>query len=231
MAIGQAIGAAVGLAPSLYKLISGIGQRRRANRINPIDPGFQVNSGIIDNARVLGERAGNYVMPGYSKAVNNLGSATAGAFDAGVQGASSSGDVLDLATKLAYGQQSQLNNLATQNAIGTDQALLQSLDANAAAGEQYQLKNAYEREKYQAQLREKAALLDASNQNTYGAIDTAATIGTTLLNPRKTIDPSGGIGSGMTPAQQSALRRYLEMSRAGQGLGQQNLGITSGMIS
>lgn len=223
------LGAAVGLAPSIYKLISGIGQKRAANRINPTNPGFTMNSGVIDNARVLGERAGNYSMPGYSSAVGNIGASTAGAFDSGVQGASSSGDVLDLATKLAYGQQQSLNNLATQNAMGADQALMQSLDANAAAGDQYQQKNAYDRDQYDRQLREKAALTQAANQNIYGGIDTAATIGTSLINPRKTFDPNGSTGG--TTAQQAAQRRYLEMLRAGQGLGQQNLGISTGMIS
>lgn len=198
MALAQAAGIVTGLVPSIFKAISGFGQLRRANKIQPNDPGFQVNTGVIDNARVLSQRAGNYSMPGYNNAVNQIGTATAGAFNQGVQGASSGGDVLDLATKLAYGQSQQLNNIATQNAQGADQALLQSLNANAQAGQEYQNKNAYDRDIYQQQLREKAALTQAGNQNLYGALDSAATVGTTLLNPRDTLDTSMG---SMTPEQ------------------------------
>lgn len=209
--IGSAIGIGLGLVPSLFKAVSGIGQINKANSMNPIDPGYTMNQGIIDNARALEERAGNYSMPGYGNAVNQIGSATAGAFDAGVQGASSGGDVLDLATKLAYGQQQQLNNLAVQNAAGADQALIQSLGANAAAGQQYQDKNAYARDLYQGQLREKAALTQAGNENLYGAIDQGATIGSTLLNPKKTVNT----GQQLTPQQVQAQQAYLKMLSGG----------------
>lgn len=211
MALSEAIGIGVGLLPSLYKAVSGIGQVRRGKKMNPTDPGYTLNSGVIDNARVLSERSGNYTMPGYSGAVGNIGAATAGAFDAGVQGASSGGDVLDLATKLAYGQQQQLNTLATQNAEGADQALLQSLDANAAAGQEYQNKNAYDRDLYQQKLREKAALIQGGNENVYGAIDQAAAIGTSLLNPRKTVST----GQQLTPQQLQAQQAYLKMLSGG----------------
>lgn len=224
MALGEAIGIGVGLVPSLFKAISGIGQARRGRKMNPIDPGYTLNSGIIDNARVLEERAGNYTMPGYGNAVNQIGGATASAFDQGVQGASSGGDVLDLATKLAYGQQQQLNNLNVQNAAGADQALMQSLDANAAAGQQYQDKNAYARDQYQAQLREKAALMQAGNENIYGALDQAATVGSTLLNPRKTI--SGTNDPNMTTDQVSQYNIW----KARNGLANQNIGLTKGLI-
>lgn len=218
--------AAVGLAPSIFKFISGNKQANAAKKINPINPGFQMNSGIIDNARVLGERAGNYSMPGYSSAVNNIGASTANAFSQGMQGASSGGDVLDLATKLAYGQQQQLNGLATQNAQGADNALLQSLNATAQAGDQYQQKNAYDRDMYQQQLREKAALIQAGNTNMYGALDSAATVGTSLINPRKSISDTSTDGF-LNPTQ---LREY-NLWKARQGLMTQDLGSPTGLIS
>lgn len=209
---GAIAGIGLGLVPSIFKLFSGIGQTRRANKINPVNPGYTTNSGVIDNARVLGDRAGNYQMAGYGNAVNQIGGATANAFSQGIQGASSGGDILDLATKLAYGQSQQLNNLAVQNAQGADQALLQSLNANAQAGQEYQNKNAYDRDIYQQQLREKAALTQAGNENIYGGIDTAATIGTTLLNPRKTLDTN----QQFTPQQLQAQAAYLKMLQGGQ---------------
>lgn len=211
MAIGSALGIGVGLVPSLFKLFSGIGQKNRANKINPVNPSYQINTGVIDNARQLQDRAGNYQMAGYNNAVSQIGGATANAFNQGIQGATSSGDILDLATKLAYGQSQQLNNLAVQNAQGADQALLQSLNANAQAGQEYQNKNAYDRDIYQQQLREKAGLTQAANENIYGGIDTAVTIGTTLLNPRKTLDTS----QQYTPQQLQAQQAYLKMLQGG----------------
>jgi hypothetical protein len=208
MALGasQIAGAAVGLVPSLFQLFSGNAQIRAANKINPTDPGYKINEGIINNARILENRAGNYTMPGYSGAVDQIGGATANAFTKGIQGASSGGDVLDLATKLAYGQQQQINQLAQQNAQGADQALMQSLNANAQAGQEYQNKNAYERELYQQKLREKAALLQGGNQNMYGAIDSIANVGTTLLNPRQSVNT----GQQLTPEQLAAQATYLK---------------------
>lgn len=204
--LGEAAGAAVGLVPSLYKLFTGIGQTRRANRINPQDPGFVMNQGVLNNAQVLSDRASNYRLPGYGNTLNNIGAAGASAFNSGVQGASSGDDVLDLATKIAYGQGQQVNQLGVQNAMGADQALLQSLDANADAGRQYQAKNQYDISNYQAKLREKAALLQGGNENTYGGLDTLATIGTTLLNPRKIANT----GQQYTPEQLQAQQAYLK---------------------
>lgn len=199
-------GAAVGLVPSLFQLFSGASQRRAANKINPVDPGWAVNSGIMDNARILQDRAGNYQMPGYNQQLNQIGGATASAFTKGIQGASSGGDVLDLATKLAYGQQQQINQLGQQNALGADQALMQSLDANAAAGQQIQNKNQYAIQRYEDQLRQKAALMQSGAQNLYGGLDTLATVGTTLLNPRKTMNT----GQQLTPEQMAAQAAYLK---------------------
>lgn len=207
MALGQAFGIATGLIPSLFKGISGIRQLNQANKINPVDPGYSLNSGVVDNARILQERAGNYQMPGYGQAVNNINMASSQAFSNGVQGASSGGDVLDLASKLAYGQSQQLNNLALQNAQGVENAQNMSLNANAMAGQEYQNKNAYDRDIYQQQLREKAALRQSGNENLYGAIDTAATVGTRLLNPKVL----GQSSQQLTPEQLQAQQAYYKL--------------------
>lgn len=206
MAIGALAGAAVGLVPSLFQIFSGMSQRRQANKINPVDPGYQVNNAVINNANVLSNRAGNYQMPGYNQAVGNLNASTANAFNQGVQGATSGGDVLDLATKLAFGQQQQLNQLASRNAAGSEQALMQSLDANAMAGREYQNKNQYDIRRYEDQVRQKAALQQAGTQNMYSGIDTLATVGTTLLNPRNVIDSN----QQFTPEQLAAQQAYIK---------------------
>src|SRR6478609_1676801 len=91
----------ISLIPSLFKTITGASQRRKASAINPINPGYQINNSVIDNATNLTNRANNYTMPGYGNAVDNIYTSGANAFNSGVQGATSSGDVLDLATRIA----------------------------------------------------------------------------------------------------------------------------------
>lgn len=227
MPIGAIFGAAAGLIPAIFKGISGLGQIREGNKMKPVDPGFRRNEAVIDNARILGDRYANYQMPGYSQAQNQIGASTANAFAQGSQGASSGGDVLDLATKLAFGQQQSLNQLALQNAVGKEQALSQSLNANAAAGQEYVNENAYDRDIYQQQLRQKAALQQAGNENLYGAIDQGASVAGSLLTPMRSVSSP----MGQTPEQISAMNRYLAMQQAGQGLQYNNLGRTGGRIA
>lgn len=195
------IGAAASLVPAIYKTITGIGQARRGRRMNPINPGFTMNTGIIDNARILGERANNYQIPGYSQIQNNQQAGYASAFNQGVQGASSGADVLDLASKMSYNQGQNINQLGIQNAQGQQQAQMQALDANAQAGQQYQDRNAYDRSIYQGQLNEKAALIQGGNENIYGGLDQIGSVAGAMLNPKKAqMDFSS-----MTPDQINAL--------------------------
>jgi len=184
MPIPLAIAAGAALIPSIYKGIAGARQVRQGKQMNPINPGYTRNEGIIDNARILGDRANNYQMPGYGQAVNNIDSGFQSALSSGTQAASSGGDVLDLITKLNYNRGQNMNTLATQNAQGADQAQMQALNANAQAGQEYQNQNAYERDEYQRKLREKAALIQGGNQNIYGAVNDVSKLGTDLLIPK-----------------------------------------------
>jgi hypothetical protein len=193
--VGAGIGAGISLIPSIWKGIQGIGQRKAANKINPINPGYEMNRGVIDNARILQERSNNYLMPGYGQAMDNISGTYSNAYNQGVQGASSGGDVLDLAAKLAYGQGQQTNALATLNAQGAEGAKLQSLQANTLAGEEYQAKNAYDRAQYDAKLREKAALLEGGSQNLYGALDIGSSVAGAYLNPKKFVNTTNQNGN------------------------------------
>lgn len=168
---------AVAAAPIVYKGIKGISQSSKANGLNPINPGYQMNQGVIDNARTLSDYYGNYQLPGYSQMENGIDNNFQNAFSAGVQGATSGADVMDLATRMAYGKNQAFNQLGVQNAQGKQSALSAYLNANAAAGQEYVNKNAYDRDMYQGQVREKAALTQAGAENTYGAIDQLAGLG------------------------------------------------------
>lgn len=174
--------AAISAAPSIFGAIRSVGQRRQAKRIraNAVDPGYEMNSGVMQNKDIMENRYNNYTLPGYSSQMNNIGANAATAFNSGMQGASSGGDVLDLATKIAYGTGQQQNQLMLQNAQGKERALGGFMDANVAAGEQRQNANAYKRQQYQGQLDEAAALYGASDQNMNNAITGLSSIGTSL---------------------------------------------------
>lgn len=204
-----ALGAA--LLPSLYKAVAGGRQVRQGKQMNPVNPGFARNEGIIDNARILGERANNYQMQGYGQAVNNLDTGFQSSLAAGTQASSSGGDVLDLITKLNYNRGQNMNQLATQNAQGADQALMQSLNANAQAGQEYQDQNAYARDEYQRKLREKAALIQGGNQNVFGAVNDFSTAGTNLLN---SFNPTGSAVSGVpSPQEYEKLKNQAKLGK------------------
>lgn len=183
-AVGAVAGGVIGLAPSLFKLFSGASQKKQANAINPVNPGYQVNQNIIDNANILKNRYLNYTLPGYGQAQDNINRGYQYAFSKGVQGASSGGDVADLAAKLAYGKNVAQNQLEAQNAQGKEGALMPYIDASAAAGQQYQQKNAYDIDQYNQQLKQKAALTQAGNTNEYNALDSGASVLSSYLNPK-----------------------------------------------
>lgn len=192
------LAAGLSLVPSIFKGISAIGQKRQANRINPSDPGYTMNNQVIDNARILENRYNNYQMPGMGAAQNQIDTNAATSMSAGVQGASSSGDILDLISKINYGSNQASNQLAEQSAIGKERALGQSLEANALAGEEYQDLNAYQRQRYEERLREKAALTQSANENAYGAFNDLASAGSSLLT-------SGLGGSGKTSTVKNSM--------------------------
>lgn len=185
--VGIAGGALIGLAPSLFKLFSGASQKNQANQIQPYNPGYQINNQVLDNARILGDRYNNYTLPGYTQAQGNINNTYQNAYSQGVQGATSGADVADLAAKLAYGKNVAQQNLTAANAQGKDAALQPYLEANAAAGQQFQNKNEYDNQQYQQQLRQKAALIQAGNTNEYNALDTGASVLSAYLNPKSTI--------------------------------------------
>lgn len=167
--IAVGIGAAV--LPSVYKGIKGISQSAQANKINPTNPGFAMNYGVLDNAKTLSDQYGNYQLPGYASMQGNINTNYSSAFAGGVKGATSGNDILNLATRMAYGKNEAENQLGVESAQGKQGILGQYLNANAAAGQQFVDKNAYDRQMYEEQLRQKAALTQAGATNTYGAID------------------------------------------------------------
>lgn len=225
MALPILASAGISLIPSVFKGITGLFQKNKAKDINPINPGYQMNTSVIDNATNLTNRANNYTIPNYAGAVNNITSSGATAFNRGVQGATNSGDVLDLATRIAYGQNSAMNNLAGQNAIGAERAYLQGIDAQNAAGEEYQAKNAWDREQYMQQLREKAALEQSGTSNIYGALDSAAGVASNALMTGLADSSSNTSSVNANPLESQFANMTPQQQYEQQLLGRWNLGL------
>lgn len=207
-------GSAIAAAPAIWKGVKGIGQSNQANSLHPVNPGYQVNNAVIDRAKTLSDQYGNYTLPGYSTMSGNINQTFQNAFNNGEQGATSSNDVLDLATRMAYGKNQAFNQLGLQNAQGKQAALGQSLDANVAAGQEYQGANAYDRDQYDRQLREKAALTQAGAENTYGAIDQLAGTASKYAFSKapKTDTSNTGVDDA---AINAAYKKWLDFSRSG----------------
>lgn len=176
------LGAALSIAPTVFGLFTSNAQRRRAAAIRPQDPGFATNTGVLDNKRLVTEMYNNFTLPGMQQAKSDLAGNMASGFASAVQGASSSGDVIDIATKLAYQNNEATNNLNVQQATAKQDLFPMVLGANEAAGNELVRRNQYDEQRYQEQLREKAALTQAAAVNGFNAADNLATLGGSIFN-------------------------------------------------
>lgn len=139
-------------------------QREAAAAINPVEPG--PNQSLQDNARMLKERYGNYVIPGFDAARADINLASQMAFNNAAMGATSSSDVLDAAARIAYGSQRSIGDLYRQNAAAKDQAFLQYLNANESLGRD---DIAWRRQQYLYDMERRAQLTNAAMLNEMNA--------------------------------------------------------------
>lgn len=184
--------AAAGLASGggIYKTIAGARQAKRGKDIlkNLVRPTY-TRPGEVTQALNLAER--NYLngMPGANIAENRIGTSSATAMGTATQGASSSADVLDAATRINLNENNALNDLAVQEANFKQNALggyLGELHNNATYADKefdYNLN-----QPYQQKAAEASALIGAGNQNIYSGVSDIAGLGTNLL--------MGGFGGG-----------------------------------
>jgi hypothetical protein len=179
----------------IYKTIEGANQRADAkelasrNKFTPMELPGQVK--LATNLA-----AQNYYngMPGTAAAQQMIGQNGANAFYNGTQGASSGGDLLDLAAKINQGQNVATNNLSNQAA---------NYKANALGGYQNALNNEgqwegklYENNTLQPYLRTAntaASLEGAGAMNMFSGIDQ---IGTAALGYASAQNPSTSVDAG-----------------------------------
>lgn len=194
---GGLIGAGLGLGLGGIKYLMGSAQRKQANSIHPINPGYQMNNEVLDNARITGDVYGNYQLPGYSKLLTDLNGSYADSFTKAQQGATSSADLLTAANTGNQVHNDQLDKLAVVNAQGKQSALTQYLAAKAAAGQEQQNKNEYDRNEYEKQLDLKNRLNNNATANQYGAADQAGKLISSIFSYR---------GANPTPGPQGAVK-------------------------
>lgn len=182
MSWAAVIAGGVALAGSAVNASGAKKQMSQAELMATRDPGYQGNPALQENARILGDRFSNYQLPGYSAARENIDRAGEMGYRSALQGATSSSDILDAATRIAYGSQMSANNLATQQAAGEERALMDYLTANQLAGQEIQDANRWDRDQY---LRDQTRATELTNtglinqnnaiQSGLGAIGSLAT--------------------------------------------------------
>jgi hypothetical protein len=175
------VGAGAAVLGAGYKIYSGAKQKSQANQIaknNTFTP--QTMPGQVSLATNLAADNYNNGMPGMTQAQTKIGRNAANAFYNGSQGASSGGDVLDLAARIGQNETDATNQLAGQNAMYKTQALGSYMNALNNEGEwENRLYQNNVKEPYQTKAQTASALLGAGNINEFNGIDGAANAITT----------------------------------------------------
>lgn len=172
----------VSLAGSAVQASQASKQMNQAKLMDTQDPGYAGNPELRANADMLQNRFLNYNIPNYQAALEGIDRASEMAYRSATQGATSSSDLIDAATKIAYGGQVASRDLNVQAGIGRDQAFMDYISANQLAGEDIARSNEWERQGFLRDQQHAANLENASISNTWNAIqgglNTAAQLGT-----------------------------------------------------
>lgn len=176
----------ISLGSAAISASKGKQQMDRAKIMESQAPQFQGNTNLQANADILQNRFSNYRLPGYSNASRNIDRAAEMGYRSVLRGAASSSDILDGATRIAYGSQSAYNDLNAKQAAGQDAALMDYVTANAQAGQEIAQNNVWLREQYLRAEQNRANLMNAGMANTGNAmqsgINTFGQLGGYLLS-------------------------------------------------
>lgn len=145
-------------------------QMNRAQEMNVSDPGYQGNPALQANADMLRNRFTNYTLPNYSTALDNINRASEMGYRSAQQGAVTSSDILDAATRIAYGNQNATLNLDMAQAQGQENAMMQYLTANQMAGQEVVNANDWARQQYLRDRQDQANQYNSGLANTNNAI-------------------------------------------------------------
>lgn len=194
MSFAAVAAAAIGAGTTIYM---GAKQRKAAKRArqSAVDPGIQPNYALDRVTNTLFQNYSNYNLPGYSKMMDQIGSAQASANQAAVNASTSSSDIINAITNNQAISDNASTNLAVTQASGKEQALMNYLRALESSGQDQVRMNQAQLSRYDASLREAAALEGAGLQNQYQGFNDALTAAGAIAGnfmPRTSIDPNTG---------------------------------------
>lgn len=194
MSFAATAAAVIGAGSAIYM---GSQQRKQANKLreNAVDPGIQPNYALDRVSNTLFENYNNYNLPGYSRAMDQMQSAQATANRAAIDASTSSADILSAITRNEAVTQNSIGQLDTAVASGKEQALMRYLDSVAQQGQDQVRVNNMELQRYDAQLREAAALQGSGIQNQNSGFQDALTASAAIagnFTPRTSINQNTG---------------------------------------
>ena len=163
--------------PALGKLFGGNKQQKQAEALaasNVFTP-YQMPGEVLQATELLGNNFRNG-MPGMSAALDNIGANASSAINSGVEGATSSGDVLDLVSKINYGQNQATNALNDQALQFRQKALSDYTDQlRTQAGYQDQEFKYNVADPFNRKANAAAGMYGASQVNKSSALDALST--------------------------------------------------------
>lgn len=178
----------VTLATSAASLVSSGQQLSKAQFAGRTDPGYVGNKALQDNADILKNRFSNYRLPSYQSAVEGINKGAEMGYRSITQGSRSASDILDGATRIAYGSQQANNQLNIQQATGADAALMDYLTANEKAGMEMVKANEWDRDQYLRAEQNAANLTNAGminfNNSLRGISDTVGQFGSYAIGKK-----------------------------------------------
>lgn len=192
---------ATGLAalPSLGKFITGDKQVKKGESLlnTAIRPIYKKPGEVMDATAILADQFFNPRMPGAKNLVSQAGSATANAIDNAVQGATSSGDVLDAVTKIDYNSRQQINDIGAAEAEFANNAqqnyVNQLMNDAQYTDKQFDVN---QMQPYVNQVARGQALIGAGNNNKFGGGSELSKLGaglaTSYMNNKLIFDPTTG---------------------------------------
>lgn len=194
MAFAAVAGAALGAA---VPIITGAAQKSRAKKIrnNAVDPGIQPNYALDRVTQTLFQNYSNWNLPGYSKMIDQIGSNQASSNANVLNAATSSSDILNGITGNQVAADTSAIGLALNQASGKERALMSYLNSVNAQGQDQLRMNAQENERYQAELREAAAIEGAGIQNMNNGFQDLLTASSAMVGnflPRQTVSQTTG---------------------------------------
>lgn len=175
MAVPLIIMGAVAAAKAGYDIYQSEEQKRKADKINPIRPKYNIPSAVYDNAAMYKNLANSNRVPGQSIAENQINQNADQTLGAAQNSLSNSSDIAAVLSGVNRNKNNSMNSLFGQGA----QMRLANMDKNAnanmtLAGYQDKQFGYSQDEPYREDVARKNALMDASLANQNKAVDDLA---------------------------------------------------------